>query len=706
MSDASALRRPRVAVLVLLLVAGAAVAGYALTPTRHAKELAGQGLVFVTSLIGCAAIMGTRKREGAWRTAPYLATAIALLALASAALFVLDLREQPVKSGLFDLLFLLFLVPILGAVHNEFVAHFSREDRREIAVDAALIAASLAAICYLFIRPPGADGVGSLSAGTFAILAAVMFSAFGVLALWAPSPAHLAQWVILAAASAATVAMGWEWTHGRFNGAFPAIDITFMSVGPALAAAMLLLPLRAPRRPGPHPVRLARPILTSASVISACAALAAVASLDESRRLSDLQSGTLIALLGLGVAARIVANQVRSTQAHSGARHALSEKELALSEADMALDRVRETNETLRQSEEHLRLVFEAAVDGIVELDHRDVILRANDAFCGMVRIERESMEGHPWTALAASVGGSDDSFASLPSTGQGTIQRPEGQPLYLESRISDVPMTPPRRLLLVRDVTAGRIADQTIRSLFKFLQDRDEDRTRLLRRTNSAIEAERNRIARDLHDGPVQGVSAASLSLEAALLMIDAGEIERGIEVLTKIRKELASEADGLRALMSGLRPPLLEERGLIPALRETLARFGTDQGVDARFSGVLGSEIPEDLETLAYRVVQEALSNASKHAQAEHVTVSVEADQSQLRLEVADDGIGFDNGRAREFLQMGRVGLASMRERVELASGTFVVRSLIGRGTTIVATMPLDNTPVGRELSVNDAT
>ena len=91
-------------------------------------------------------------------------------------------------------------------------------------------------------------------------------------------------------------------------------------------------------------------------------------------------------------------------------------------------------------------------------------------------------------------------------------------------------------------------MADQTIRSLFQFLQDRDEDRTRLLRRTNAAIERERNRIARDLHDGPVQGVSAASLSLEAALLMIKAGDIERGLDVLTKIRTELAKEADGLR--------------------------------------------------------------------------------------------------------------------------------------------------------------
>jgi signal transduction histidine kinase len=82
----------------------------------------------------------------------------------------------------------------------------------------------------------------------------------------------------------------------------------------------------------------------------------------------------------------------------------------------------------------------------------------------------------------------------------------------------------------------------------------------------------------------------------------------------------------------------------------------------------------------------------------------VSVESDQTQLRIEIEDDGMGFDSGRAREFLRMGRVGLASMRERVELASGTFVVRSTGGRGTSIVATLPLDTVPAGREVPVSD--
>jgi signal transduction histidine kinase len=89
---------------------------------------------------------------------------------------------------------------------------------------------------------------------------------------------------------------------------------------------------------------------------------------------------------------------------------------------------------------------------------------------------------------------------------------------------------------------------------------------------------------------------------------------------------------------------------------------------------------------------VVQEALANVGKHADASHVSVYVGSDQTQLRIEIEDDGKGFDTANAREFLASGRVGLASMRERVELASGTFAVRSTPGRGTAVMATIPLD--------------
>jgi signal transduction histidine kinase len=707
MADTEQHPLPRWIAAVLIVAAAATAAAAFVAPLDARTEaLVREGAVAGAALLSSVVIWWSARRPGGWPSGGWLATLLFLIAVSAGAVLVQDLRGDVVRgSRLLDAAYLLYVVPVLAATRKELRAHFSPSDRKEIVADAGLVIASLGAICYVLIHPEDAGRAGSLSAGTFSVIAATAFTTFGVIALWVPSPPHIVQAVAFTAMSAATVAFGWEWTHGAFDGSSPEIQLPYILGSFALATAVVLLPRRTSGGPTMRMRRFARPALTSVSVAAACGALATVAILGDDQGIAATQSTALIALLGVGVAARILANQIGTTQANQRTREALADKEAALLETDLVLEREREATETLRQSEEHLRLVFEAAVDGIVELDERDVILRANDAFCGMVRLDRATVEGQPWTAIAAAIGGADQSFALLPSTGQGMIERPEGQPLYLESRISDVPMSPPRRLLLVRDVTAGRVADQTIRSLFQFLQDRDEDRSRLLRRTNAAIEAERNRVARDLHDGPVQGVSAASLSLEAALLMIKAGETDRGIEVLTKIRRELAQEADALRRLMSGLRPPLLEERGLIPALREILADFGNESSVSTGFSGRLESGLAEDLETLAYRVVQEALSNAAKHAGASHMSVSVESDQGQLRIEVVDDGRGFDSNRAREFLRMGRVGLASMRERVELASGTLVVRSTPGQGTTIVATLPIETLPVPRELAQRDA-
>jgi two-component system, sensor histidine kinase len=186
---------------------------------------------------------------------------------------------------------------------------------------------------------------------------------------------------------------------------------------------------------------------------------------------------------------------------------------------------------------------------------------------------------------------------------------------------------------------------------------------------------------------------------------MLEAGDLERGIEILTKIREELGQEADSLRRLMSGLRPPVLEERGLVPALRDMLGRFGAENGIHTSLQGTIVHPVPDDLETLAFRVVQESLTNAAKHAQASSIAVQVTSDPTQLRVEIQDDGVGFETGRQRDFLRAGRAGLAGMKERVELASGIFMVRSAPGRGTTIMAALPIEATLVTRDLMPDDA-
>ena len=604
------------------------------------------------------------------------------------AVFVSGLGSE-VEPGVADMLFLLPLFPLAIGFRSEIRRHVPSGDRRELATDAALIVSALMAGAYVLIRPVDATAGVSASAVTFSLLTAFLIATYPALAIWVPTRAHIARASVFAILGAAILAFGWQWTHRMYDATLAAVELPIALAPLAVVATYLVI------RPAdrlPKPTRIARPILTSVAVIATCAALLITGVLGEARGLTGLQTSAFIGVLAVAVAVRIIANQITVTQASESVRRALSQQEAALAETDAALDRVREANETLRGSEEHLRLVFDAAVDGIVELDADDVVVRANEAFCRMVHLDRSTVEGQHWHALAASLDGADERFAELPAAGQAQLERSDGAPIHLESRVSEIPTDPPRRLVLIRDVTPGKAADQTIRSLLKFLQEKDEDRTSLLRRTNSAIESERNRIARDLHDGPVQGVSAASLSLEAALLMIGAGDVDRGVEVLSKVRKELADEADALRALMSGLRPPVLEERGLMPALREAIARFGIEHGVETDLVGTLPRPLSADLETLAYRVAQEALTNAAKHARANRVVVSVEATPTSLRVEIEDDGRGFDSAMTREFLRQGRVGLASMRERVELANGTFVIRSNRGRGTSIVATLPVD--------------
>jgi PAS domain S-box-containing protein len=701
MSDVTPQRRPRVIAGLLILGVVGIVAGQLLMPADpRTRALVSEAMVACACLLAAVAI-GVAVQRGAWRGGIWVAWVVVVIGAAAALLFVLDvsgpIRHLPTRA---DLGLLALLIPLIGLAVAETREHSTANERRELLADMLLIGASLSAILYVVIRPAPALPRTSTSAAVFALLAGTEIAVAVAVALWVPNRAHILQAAGFGVLAAATTGLGWQWTHGGYAGQPMWIHLAFSFGVLALAAIAVLVPQHVAVEPA-EPPRWTRPVLTAIGVIAACSALVLIATFDHRRGISATQSAWLVALLAFGVAARILANQISSSHVNRQFRTGLREKEAALKEADQALDRVREANETLRQSEEHLRLVFDAAVDGIVEMDQRGVVLRTNDAFCRMVGLDRMAVEGQRWSALAAAIPGGSAELASLPRAGEAEIRRPEGQPLFIESRVSQIPTDPPRTLMLVRDVTAARVADQTIRSLFQYLQDRDEDRTRLLRRTNAAIESERNRVARDLHDGPVQGVSAASLSLEAALLMIKAGDVERGLEVLSKVREELAEEADALRRLMSGLRPPVLEERGLVPAINEMVAHFGDEQGVHTEFTGHIAPGLPDDLETLAYRIVQEALSNAAKHAKADMLTVLVSSDGVQLRIEVQDDGQGFDSAKTREFLHEGRVGLASMRERVELASGSFIVRSSTGRGTTIMASLPVETLSVDHALA-----
>lgn len=196
------------------------------------------------------------------------------------------------------------------------------------------------------------------------------------------------------------------------------------------------------------------------------------------------------------------------------------------------------------------------------------------------------------------------------------------------------------------------------------------------------SIVAERNRLALDLHDAVSQKLFGLVLSAEAAgtLLERDAPAAREQVAKLRTLAQEALEE---LRSLVFELRPPDLEKDGLAGALRKhvVVLRRVQQREIELDLAAEPPADTARDGEIL--RIAQEALQNALRHADAEHVAVRLRTDAGRLRLEVEDDGIGFEPSAAA--LRSRRLGLTSMEERAQRLGGTLEIRSAPGSGTTV---------------------
>ncbi|MCW3014637.1 MAG: sensor histidine kinase [Solirubrobacterales bacterium] len=207
----------------------------------------------------------------------------------------------------------------------------------------------------------------------------------------------------------------------------------------------------------------------------------------------------------------------------------------------------------------------------------------------------------------------------------------------------------------------------------------------RRLRDSIGAAEAERRRWARDLHDETLQGLGATKLALSAALRG-DPAAARRQIEGAVA---QLEREIGALRGIIADLRPPALDELGLEPALRTLAERVGASHGLALDLNLELGERrLDPDIETIAYRVAQEALTNVTKHAAATGVRLELRATASALELSVRDDGCGFAEPAAE---RSGGYGITGMRERAEIGGGRLRVEGGVGGGTTVALMLPL---------------
>jgi PAS domain S-box-containing protein len=257
--------------------------------------------------------------------------------------------------------------------------------------------------------------------------------------------------------------------------------------------------------------------------------------------------------------------------------------------------------------------------------------------------------------------------------------------------------------LAIVREVTERKKAEQKVRRLNETLEELVAERTARLveseRRLKDLVgklvvaqEEERRRVAYEVHDGPTQVAIAAHQHLQAFAddhppgSTVKPGELDRALE----LAQRAVTEA---RHIIENLRPTALDDFGLAVAVRmrvEELEKEGWEIGLE----DALGEErLPDEIETVLYRIAQEALTNVRKHARTTRARTRLVRRGSKVRLEVRDEGRGFDLSLAsKEVGSPGeRVGLSSMRERVALLGGELKITSRPGAGTSLVAEVPL---------------
>jgi signal transduction histidine kinase len=209
------------------------------------------------------------------------------------------------------------------------------------------------------------------------------------------------------------------------------------------------------------------------------------------------------------------------------------------------------------------------------------------------------------------------------------------------------------------------------------------------------AREAERRRIRRDLHDG--LGPTLAALALNATTIgELIPGNPQAAVQMADALQQEIRGTVADIRHLVYDLRPPTLDDLGLLAAIREVVWHCAdsvdrsrpTSAGVAPRIALEAPDRLPAlpaAVEVAAYRIVQEGLTNVVKHAHATHCLVRLALRDDALQIEIADDGVGLPGERRAG------VGLSSMRERAAELSGTCTIEEIDGGGTRVCARLPL---------------
>ena len=331
---------------------------------------------------------------------------------------------------------------------------------------------------------------------------------------------------------------------------------------------------------------------------------------------------------------------------------------------------------------ESYEAVFLASPDGILVVDSGGAIRDANPAAETIFGYAREELIGRGVDLLVPERvrpyhAGHREGYSAEPRS------RPMGIGMELSARRRDGSEFPVEISLSPVQQGDERLVIATVRDVTQRRRLRDFGAGAL-----QAAEAERKRIARELHDDTAQRISALLLRLR----LLEREATKRGVDLkLDEFRDELAATGEGVRRIARGLRPPELEDAGLVAALRAHARALRDGSGVAVEVeAGAVDDLLDQPGRLALYRIIQEALSNVVRHSGADAARVTVAREGEMVVGEVRDDGRGFMEGTVSQTLG-GGLGLIGMQERAAALGGRVTVESSPGGGTKVTVVLPI---------------
>lgn len=349
--------------------------------------------------------------------------------------------------------------------------------------------------------------------------------------------------------------------------------------------------------------------------------------------------------------------------------------------------------------------VFREAVIPMALVDMRGTYVEVNSALLGMLGRSAEDLRRERFQELTQPEGleADLDLFGRLVRGRRDRYQietrfsRTDGGSVWGKltvSLIRDENDEPLYAIAMVESITERMKAEEELRESFALVEETDRERRRLLLALITAHEEERLRIAREIHDDPIQSMTAVGIRL--GILHNQIPDEQSAQTALAELEEAVSDATTRLRNLAFELHPRALDWPGsLRTVLRESLRLLAENAGVEVTLDEQVTDEPSPEARAICYRIAQEALANVRKHANATKVDVLIESSDDGIHVRIQDDGIGFPASRSID--PPGHLGLASMKGRAELAGGWWNVQSSPGQGTVVEFWVPTTGTTDG---------